>query len=140
MEFQGRQEARKSAQLPDSLINHTLRKVYDDQGNEITEREPLPKITKDDEADNRKSLYRKLAEPLYLIVKKPKEMEMPWQFPTAYHQGDQTIRQTAEKGLKASCGEDLMTYFLGNAPVAHLNLKTEKGDTQVGPPAMAYVY
>jgi len=76
-----------------------------------------PRITKDDELDNRKSLNRKLAQRLYLIVKKPRT-EHAWQFPQGGREPGETMRQCCERELKEECGKKLRVYYGSNAPAA----------------------
>eukprot|EP00455_Lapot_gusevi_P027748 TRINITY_DN2946_c0_g1_i2.p1 TRINITY_DN2946_c0_g1~~TRINITY_DN2946_c0_g1_i2.p1 ORF type:complete len:309 (+),score=45.88 TRINITY_DN2946_c0_g1_i2:54-929(+) len=78
---------------------------------------PLPRVTKDDLSNNRKSLHRKLWNSLYLIVKKPREQHA-WQFPQGGVEKKETIRQTAERELREECGE-LEYYGIANHPIGH---------------------
>jgi large subunit ribosomal protein L46 len=89
----------------------------------------FPKITLEDEADNRKSLYRKLDQRLYLIVKKDRTSNA-WQFPQATHadeDGD-ALRNTAERCARESLGDDLEKYFLGHGPMTWYAYKLADGD------------
>jgi len=77
-----------------------------------------PVITPDDISDNRKSLYRKLRNHLYLIVKKPRK-DFPWQFPQGGWEPKDTdhLRTTAERELIEELGPDLIHFFIGHAPL-----------------------
>lgn len=75
-----------------------------------------------DEADYR-SLYRKLTEPVYLIVKVRQEIddklpEFIWCFPTTEVRSSETVRDAAERTVFYHVGE-INTYTLGNAPILH---------------------
>jgi len=76
-----------------------------------------PLITPDDISNNRKSLYRKLTESLYLIVKKPRQQHS-WQFPQGGRDEKDgfSLRKTAERELKEECGKTLNVHFSGMAP------------------------
>eukprot|EP00461_Guttulinopsis_vulgaris_P000878 UN00878 len=84
---------------------------------------PVPHITKEDKANNRKSLYRKLDEPLYLICKVQQDFNknLPdeiWMFPTTEVREGETVRSAAERTLFYHAG-DLTHYTLGNAPIIY---------------------
>jgi len=82
---------------------------------------PAPRETADDLANNRKSLNRALDTHLYLIVKKNRNSGdggYEWQFPQGGWEEGETIRATAERELKEETG--VSAYFLGNAPVGHI--------------------
>lgn len=85
--------------------------------------DPLPHITKEDIANNRHSLYRKLEEPLYLICKvkqdfNPSLPEEIWMFPTTEVRDTETVRTAAERTLFYHAG-DLQHYTMGNAPLIY---------------------
>ncbi|EDV25920.1 uncharacterized protein TRIADDRAFT_55493 [Trichoplax adhaerens] len=83
------------------------------------------RTTQADEEDDRKSLDRKLAESLYLLVKKSRHQHA-WQMPQGQHEGEESLRQTAERELKEECGEQLTVKFLSNAPSALYTYKFHK--------------
>ncbi len=84
----------------------------------------LPTGTVDDENKNRKSIYRRIDRPLYLLVKVKQTFDpsLPseiWQFPTGEWRKGETLRSAAERGLFFSMG-DIASYYLGNAPICAL--------------------
>ncbi|SPR01623.1 unnamed protein product (mitochondrion) [Plasmodiophora brassicae] len=88
--------------------------------------EPAPRVTQDDINDVRTSLDRKLDCELVLIVKDTKTGK--WQFPSAVWTGDpETIRQTADRAISTTIGEELDFQFTGQAPIAHVSY-TEGGE------------
>ena len=69
-----------------------------------------------DRANDTKSMERKLAEALYLLVK-PTPAD-PWQLPRSPIDGDdEYLREACERVIAEQCGEELYTYIMGNAPV-----------------------
>jgi len=82
----------------------------------------LPLITQFDEKDDRKSLYRKLTNRLYLIVKKPRQ-KYSWQFPQTFYEeakDKQHLRLTAKRQLESDCGPKLSTFFIGHSPIHYI--------------------
>jgi len=89
--------------------------------------EPLPHITADDKANNRRSLYRALEDPVYLIckVKQDFDEKLPaeiWMFPTTQVREGEDVRSSAERTLFYHAG-DLQFYTLGNAPILSHNVR-----------------
>lgn len=83
----------------------------------------LPHITDEDLKDNRRSLYRALEDPLYLICKVQQDFDekLPkeiWMFPTTQVRGGETIRTAAERTLFYHAG-DLDYHTLGNTPILY---------------------
>lgn len=77
-------------------------------------------VTEDDVANNRKSLYRKLTNRLYLIVRKPREKHA-WQFPQGGYEivDGNELKKTAQRELKEECGKRLRVRYVGNCPMGH---------------------
>ncbi|KAH0462768.1 hypothetical protein IEQ34_010343 [Dendrobium chrysotoxum] len=85
---------------------------------------PAPRITEADKANDQKSLKRALDRRLYLLLygstygapnKKP-----VWHFPEKVYENEDTLRLCAESALKSVLGGLDHTYFVGNAPFAHM--------------------
>ncbi len=122
-EFFAAKEARSAVKVPKDLENSLYSKFRDPE--RLEKWKPLPRLTEDDKANNRKSLYRKLDEPVYLIVKveQTEDKSLPkqlWRFPTTEWRAGETIRQSTERTLFYHIGEDVQTYMLGNAPILHI--------------------
>lgn len=83
----------------------------------------LPHVTQDDKLNNRRSLYRKLEDPLFFICKVQQDFDekLPkeiWMFPTTQVREGETVRTSAERTLFYHAG-DLEYYTLGNAPILY---------------------
>eukprot|EP01132_Coremiostelium_polycephalum_P008060 gene8060-9915_t len=76
---------------------------------------PESRTTQDDINDNRKSLNRKLDKSLYLIIKKAGS-RYPWQFPSTNWIQGESIKNTAERALRDSCGEKWKYWIPSQAP------------------------
>nr|VDD16303.1 unnamed protein product [Brassica rapa] len=88
---------------------------------------PAPRITEADKTNDRKSLYRALDKKLYLLVfGKPfgATSDKPvWHFPEKVYDSEPTLRKCAESALKSVLGDLTHTYFVGNAPMAHMAIQ-----------------
>jgi len=94
----------------------------------------LPLITQFDKKNDRKSLYRKLTNRLYLIVKKPRKTN-PWEFPQAnWQQADGIhLKNTASRLVEDQVGARLKYWLVGNAPIGHYTLLyTEEAKKKYG--------
>uniref|UniRef100_A0ACD5VE11 Uncharacterized protein n=1 Tax=Avena sativa TaxID=4498 RepID=A0ACD5VE11_AVESA len=85
---------------------------------------PAPRITEADKANDRKSLQRALDNKLYLLLY-GKTFGTPdgkpvWHFPEKVYENEDTLRLCAESALKSVLGGLDNTYFVGNAPMAHM--------------------
>ncbi|KAJ4906405.1 decoy [Raphanus sativus] len=88
---------------------------------------PAPRITEADKNNDRKSLYRALDKKLYLLIfGKPfgATSDKPvWHFPEKVYDSEPTLRKCAESALKGVLGDLTHTYFVGNAPMAHMAIQ-----------------
>lgn len=85
---------------------------------------PAPRITEADKKNDKRSLQRALDRRLYLLLYgttygapggKPE-----WHFPEKVYETEETLRKCAESALKSVLGDLTHTYFVGNAPFAHM--------------------
>ena len=123
----------EDAQLAHELSKEALHKVYpkvvtaaeegpDQQRarlrmEELVEREGSREGEADRTGDTR-SLDRRLAQRLYLLV----QVKGQWQFPQQEWQQPVSSRDGLSRVLEASCGSELTTHQMGNAPLGHLPL------------------
>mmetsp|Transcript_16042 Transcript_16042/g.27586 ORF Transcript_16042/g.27586 Transcript_16042/m.27586 type:complete len:273 (-) Transcript_16042:251-1069(-) len=76
-------------------------------------------LTEADRSGDTKSMARALRQRLYLVVKQPLQgSRAAWHFPHTQHQPDETIRQTCERALISTIGQQYPVFFIGNAPMA----------------------
>lgn len=75
-----------------------------------------PRETEADHTGDRSTMYRKLPEFLFLVLK---DKSGTWGFPKAPHTDGETMRQTAERSLKDFAGDSLECWVVGNAPQGH---------------------
>lgn len=61
--------------------------------------QPASRTTQADEEDDRKSLNRKLAESLFLLVKKARNQHA-WQMPQGQHEGQESLREVSFTWIK----------------------------------------
>mmetsp|Transcript_6187 Transcript_6187/g.12135 ORF Transcript_6187/g.12135 Transcript_6187/m.12135 type:complete len:277 (-) Transcript_6187:1092-1922(-) len=79
---------------------------------------PASRVTEADRTNDRKSLNRRLDKKLYFILRRTETSA--WQFPQRIARESETMRQSAEMALQVIVGTEPWTYFIGNAPIAHL--------------------
>lgn len=92
---------------------------YDYTVEEMALFKPAPRETEADRTGNERTTQRRLAESLFLVVKKPRTAHA-WQFPQGGFEaadGD-LLRATAERELHEECGP-LQAHFYGHAPMFH---------------------
>ncbi|XP_045794910.1 54S ribosomal protein L17, mitochondrial-like [Trifolium pratense] len=85
---------------------------------------PAPRITEADQNNDRRSLKRALDRRLYLLLYgdaygAPSGKPV-WHFPEKLYESEETMRKCAESALKSVIGDLSNTYFVGNAPMAHM--------------------
>nr|XP_043621572.1 39S ribosomal protein L46, mitochondrial [Erigeron canadensis] len=94
---------------------------------------PAPRITEADKTNDKRSLQRALDRRLYLLLYgdtygSPKGQPV-WHFPEKVYSSEETLRKCAESALESVLGDLSHTYFVGNAPMGHIEMPpTEKND------------
>jgi large subunit ribosomal protein L46 len=88
---------------------------------------PAPRITEADKINDKKSLNRALDNRLYLLLysnnhESPGDKPV-WHFPEKAYESEDTLRLCAESALKSVIGDLSHTYFVGNAPMGHINVQ-----------------
>ncbi|TVU11553.1 hypothetical protein EJB05_45146 [Eragrostis curvula] len=96
---------------------------------------PAPRTTEADKTNDRKSLQRALDNKLYLLLYGntygAPDGKPVWHFPEKVYENEETMRLCAESALKSVIGGLNNTYFVGNAPMAHMVV--EQTDSSVSP-------
>ncbi|KAI4975468.1 hypothetical protein ZWY2020_049075 [Hordeum vulgare] len=129
--FRWRQQYRR--QYPDDVLGKADARGKGDYQIDYV---PAPRITEADKAKDRKSLQRALDNKLYLLLY-GKTFGAPdgkpvWHFPEKVYENEDTLRSCAESALKSVLGGLDNTYFVGNAPMAHM-VTEQKEDSSVSP-------
>ncbi|KAK6918311.1 hypothetical protein RJ641_016733, partial [Dillenia turbinata] len=117
--FRWRQQYRR--RYPDTVLGKSEARGKGDYQIDYV---PAPRITEADKTNDRKSLQRALDRRLYLILY-GKTYGAPngkpvWHFPEKIYESEETLRKCAEFALKSVLGDLSHTYFVGNAPMAHM--------------------
>ncbi|OWF42332.1 39S ribosomal protein L46, mitochondrial-like [Mizuhopecten yessoensis] len=79
-----------------------------------------------DKENDLQSLNRKLDKKLFLVVKQRIGDYEHWMLPQGDHQQDESMRETAERTLRETCGDSIQSRFLGNAPCGFYREKLSK--------------
>lgn len=97
---------------------------------------------KPDQKDDHKSLARKLDQHLILVVKENIGKDNFYLLPQELRQDGETLRQTAERILKNTCGDDLKAQIYGNAPCGFYKYKYPNtiSDTENRVGAKIFIY
>ncbi|XP_068666888.1 uncharacterized protein [Aristolochia californica] len=105
--------------------------------------EPAPRMTEADKTNDRKSLQRALDRRLYLLLKgnaigTPSD-KLVWHFPEKVYEIEETMRKCAESALESVIGDLSHTYFVGNAPMAHMAIQPT-GESPTIPPFKRFFF
>jgi len=82
--------------------------------------------TADDSNGDNRSTERSLDRPLVLVVKQRLGSDSHWVLPQLPWQPGESLRQTCERVVKETCGDNLKVQFLGNAPCGFYKYKFPK--------------
>lgn len=89
------------------------------------------RTTAADQINDVKSTDRKLENTLVLLTEQQIGTKQHFILPQGKRNEGETLRQTAERVLKTSCGNSLNVHFWGNAPIAFYkyNYPTEQNES-----------
>lgn len=116
----------------DSFINvdqinvQTGQEFEDLSENELNAFKFAERVTEDDVKNNVGSTNRRLGNSLLLLIKQNLGNSSNWVLPLGLRQEGETMRQAAERVLVETCGTNMHTKFLGNAPVGFYKYRYPK--------------
>lgn len=108
----------------DLLSKQTAQEFEDDCTIELKNFQPATKTTEADKINDMKSLKRQLDRSLFLIVR---GFGNKWMLPSGLYRHAETMRGTAERTLRETCGNKLNALFMGNAPYGFYKYRYPKG-------------
>ncbi|KAM7476465.1 hypothetical protein LguiB_023708 [Lonicera macranthoides] len=80
---------------------------------------PAPRVTEADKANDKSDTY---GAPSGKPV---------WHFPEKAYESEETLRKCAESALKSVIGDLSQTYFVGNAPMGHMNIQPPENEKEL---------
>jgi len=107
----------------DEISTITAQDFEDASTDELANFKVASIITDADKANDQTSLERNLQKHLILLVEQKIGSENKFIFPQGKHSDGETLRQTAERVLKDSCGEEINAQIYGNAPMGFYKYK-----------------
>lgn len=110
----------------DQVSNQTAQDYLDKNKEELSTFKLASRITDADKKNDTKSLNRKLEENLVLIIKEKLGHDDFWILPQGLWINGETLRESAERILKESCGNNVNVKFYGNAPCGFYKYKYPK--------------
>ncbi|CBI40412.3 hypothetical protein AAG906_027485 [Vitis piasezkii] len=117
--FRWRQQYRRK--YPDEIFKRSEERGKGDYQIDYV---PAPRVTEADENNDRRSLQRALDRRLYLLLfgttYGAPDGKPVWHFPEKVYGSEETLRKCAESALESVIGDLSHTYFVGNAPFAHM--------------------
>lgn len=100
----------------ETALQQTAQDMKDAWRDELQKFQLNSRLTEADRKNDVKSTDRKLEETLILLVEQKLGAQNHMLLPQGQRRDGETMRQTAERVLKESCGNDIEVMFYGNAP------------------------
>lgn len=107
----------------ETVSTQTVQDLEDIWKAERSQFTPAPLTTPADASNDVTSLNRKLEDTLVLMIEQEFGKDKFFVLPQGKREDGETLRQTAERTLAATCGKDLNVRFYGNAPCAFFKFK-----------------
>ncbi|XP_044258159.1 39S ribosomal protein L46, mitochondrial [Tribolium madens] len=104
-------------------LKDTAQDLVDASTEEFSKFKFASRVTEADKKNDLKSLNRKLDKHLVLVTKQKIGKDNFYLLPQALRQDGETLRQTAERIVKDTCGGNLKAMIYGNAPSAFYKYK-----------------
>ncbi|PQE03592.1 Ribosomal L46 protein [Rutstroemia sp. NJR-2017a BVV2] len=101
-------------------------------GEEVQGIEVYPRETEADRKGDMRSLERRLAETLYLVVKGGREGENAWGFPRGELLGREMLHTAAERILHQTAGTNMNTWIVGHVPIGFSTIEPSQKFSRKG--------
>ncbi|XP_057953019.1 uncharacterized protein LOC131147258 [Malania oleifera] len=139
-EFSFRWQQQYRRMYPDKLLEKSDTRGKGDYKIEYT---PASRITEADKTNDLRSLQRALDRRLYLLLfgntYGATDGKPVWHFPEKVYEAEETLRKCAESALRSVIGDLSHTYFVGNAPFAHMVIPPTE-NAQDAPPFKRFFF
>lgn len=107
----------------DAVSTQTTQDLKDIWKEELNKFQLAPRVTEADKNNDKTSTNRKLEESLTLVVEQQVGDEKIALLPESRLQEGETLRQAAERMIKATCGDSAQAQIYGNAPCGFYKYK-----------------
>ncbi|XP_015126905.1 39S ribosomal protein L46, mitochondrial [Diachasma alloeum] len=102
---------------PDKVATISAQDIEDAGDAELAKFPFASRVTEADKGNVKTSLERKLEKCLVLLVQQKVGEDLFWLPPQGPREEGETLRQSAERILRSTCGENLSAKIYGNAPI-----------------------
>ncbi|KMY96948.1 39S ribosomal protein L46, mitochondrial [Drosophila simulans] len=126
--------------LEDAGSKQTAQDLKDAYVEELKKFQLGSRTTPDDKANRTTSTDRCLDDTLYLLVQQKLGQQEHLLLPQGKREEGESMRQTAERVLRESCGQELQVLFYGNAPVGFHKYKYPRNQRTESVGAKVFFY
>ncbi|EDW50117.1 39S ribosomal protein L46, mitochondrial [Drosophila sechellia] len=126
--------------LEDAGSKQTAQDLKDAYVEELKKFQLGSRTTPDDKANRTTSTDRCLDDTLYLLVQQKLGQQEHLILPQGKREEGESMRQTAERVLRESCGQELQVLFYGNAPVGFHKYKYPRNQRTESVGAKVFFY